>query len=52
VVFMTAKVQPDEIAHFRSLGAIDVIAKPFDPMALAEQINNLWKIRCERQSKI
>ena len=47
VIFMTAKVQPEEIAHFRSLGAIDVIAKPFDPMTLAEQVNNLWEIRCE-----
>ena len=31
VAFMTAKVQPAEIAHYRSLGARDVIIKPFDP---------------------
>lgn len=30
-VFMTAKVQPTEINYFKSLGALDVIAKPFDP---------------------
>jgi two-component system, OmpR family, response regulator len=42
VVFMTAKVQPSEIAHYRSLGARDVIVKPFDPMQLAAQIRAIW----------
>jgi len=41
-IFMTAKVQPQEIEHFKSLGAIDVIAKPFDPMTLATTIRNSW----------
>ncbi len=40
-IFMTAKVQPSEIAHFKSLGALDVIAKPFDPMALADQVRRI-----------
>ncbi len=43
VVFMTAKVQPQEVAHFKSLGAVDVIAKPFDPMTLADQIKEIWQ---------
>jgi CheY-like chemotaxis protein len=43
VAFMTAKVQPAEIAHFKSLGARDVIAKPFDPMALAAQVRAIWE---------
>lgn len=42
VVFMTAKVQPQEVAHYRALGAVDVIAKPFDPMALATQVRQIW----------
>ena len=42
VIFMTAKVQAAEVAHYRSHGALDVIAKPFDPMALAEQIRSIW----------
>ena len=42
VIFMTAKVQPAEIAHFKSLGALDVIPKPFDPMALAGQVRAIW----------
>lgn len=43
VAFMTAKVQPTEIEHFKSLGAQDVIAKPFDPMRLAEQVRAIWE---------
>lgn len=42
VIFMTAKVQTDEIEHFKSLGVKDVIAKPFDPMTLADQIRRIW----------
>ena len=43
VVFMTAKIQPQEIAHYKDLGAIDVIAKPFDPMTLSESVNKIWE---------
>jgi two-component system OmpR family response regulator len=43
VVFMTAKAQPHEIAHFRQLGALDVITKPFDPMTLSESIQDIWE---------
>lgn len=42
VIFMTAKVQPREIQRYRDLGALDVIAKPFDPMTLAEQVRGIW----------
>lgn len=42
VAFMTAKVQPDEVAHYRSLGAHEVIIKPFDPMQLATQVRDIW----------
>jgi CheY-like chemotaxis protein len=42
VIFMTAKVQPAEVAHYKSVGALEVISKPFDPMALAEQIRSIW----------
>ena len=45
VAFMTAKVQPGEVAHYRSLGALDVIVKPFDPMQLAAQIRQIWSQR-------
>lgn len=41
-IFMTAKVQTSEILHYKSLGAIDVIPKPFDPMTLSAQISEIW----------
>ncbi len=41
VIFLTAKVQPNEIKDFIALGAIDVIPKPFDPMSLADQVHNI-----------
>jgi two-component system, OmpR family, response regulator len=42
VIFMTAKVQPVEIAQFKQLGAMDVISKPFDPMTLPDLIRTIW----------
>ncbi len=42
VVFMTAKVQPHEIADLKKLGALDVIPKPFDPMTLSDSIRAIW----------
>lgn len=38
VAFMTAKVQPPEVVHYKALGALDVITKLFDPMTLAAQV--------------
>jgi CheY-like chemotaxis protein len=38
VVFMTARAQTREIDLFRSLGAVGVIPKPFDPMTLAASV--------------
>lgn len=42
VVFMTAKVQPQEVQGYLDLGAVGVIAKPFDPMTLADQLREIW----------
>lgn len=41
VIFMTAKVQPQEIAHYKNLGAVAVISKPFDPITLAAKIKEI-----------
>ncbi|WP_454782697.1 response regulator [Legionella sp. WA2022007384] len=41
-IFMTAKIQSNEIADYKSMGAIDVIKKPFDPLTLATSIKNAW----------
>jgi CheY-like chemotaxis protein len=35
VIFLTARAHSRDVEHFKSLGAIGVIAKPFDPMTLA-----------------
>jgi two-component system, OmpR family, response regulator len=43
VVFMTARVQAHEIARYQEMGAADVIAKPFDPMTLAETVQAIWR---------
>ncbi|HDZ58309.1 MAG TPA: response regulator [Pseudomonas xinjiangensis] len=43
VVFMTAKVQPSEVAEYQRLGAAMVITKPFDPMTLPDQIRAIWR---------
>lgn len=40
-IFMTAKVQPTEVEKYKQMGAIGVIAKPFDPMSLADEIHSL-----------
>lgn len=48
-IFMTAKVQPAEIAYYKSLGATGVLAKPFDPMQLAQQVRQLWEQEGERR---
>jgi two-component system, OmpR family, response regulator len=43
VVFMTAKALPQEVDRFMSLGAVGVISKPFDPMRLAERVQEIWR---------
>ncbi|WP_331344043.1 response regulator [Cellvibrio sp. UBA7661] len=42
VVFMTAKVQPQEVEGYLKLGAVGVIAKPFDPMTLTQELRDIW----------
>lgn len=43
IIFMTAKVQPQEVAHYKELGALEVISKPFDPMLLSDMIHQIWE---------
>ena len=45
-VFMTAKVQTHEQQSYHDLGAIGVIAKPFDPIAISDQLQELWEAAC------
>jgi two-component system OmpR family response regulator len=41
LMFVTARVLPEEQARFLSLGAAGVIIKPFDPMGLAQQVRKI-----------
>lgn len=43
VVFLTARAQLNEVEEYHRLGAIEVIVKPFDPMTLAQQIQEIWQ---------
>ena len=43
VIFMTAKVQQEELDLFKSIGGFDVIEKPFDPMSLTDKLQACWK---------
>ena len=51
VVFMTAKAQAHEIANYKSLGALDVVTKPFVPMTLSQTLLDIWnRAQVERTS--
>src|SRR5688572_10634231 len=41
VVFLTAKLQPAERERYAELGAVGVLAKPFDPMTLPDDVAEL-----------
>jgi two-component system, OmpR family, response regulator len=45
VVFLTAKVGEPGEARLRSLGAAGVIAKPFDPIALPDELQRVMDAR-------
>lgn len=42
VVFITAKAQIQELEIYKSAGILGVIVKPFDPINLANKIQELW----------
>jgi len=42
IVFVTAKAQKHEIQQYKSLGAVDVIAKPFNPITLPADLQAIW----------
>jgi two-component system OmpR family response regulator len=48
-IFMTASVMPDRVAALKEAGAMDVIAKPFDPMTLAEELSRRFVERFSAQ---
>lgn len=45
VAFMTASLMPSHVERLKELGAIDIIAKPFDPVTLPDAIRAAWEKR-------
>jgi two-component system OmpR family response regulator len=43
IIFMTARVQKSEVEKYKSLGAIGIIEKPFDPIELTNAIQQLYQ---------
>lgn len=41
-MFMTAKIQLQEVEELKAMGVIDVISKPFDALKLSEQLRDSW----------
>lgn len=48
-VFITAKVQAVDMAHYKRLGVCDVIVKPFDPLVLSDRIGQIWQHYRDRE---
>jgi two-component system, OmpR family, response regulator len=44
VIFLTAKVQIQEVEAYRNLGAVGVISKPFDPLSLPDEIRKIIEL--------
>jgi len=44
VIFLTAKLQAADRARLLGLGAVGVVAKPFDPMALPAEIDGILAV--------
>jgi len=42
VIFLTARVQPADVALYNELDSLAVIRKPFEPTALVETIHGIW----------
>lgn len=46
VIFMTAKIQSQELAKYIELGALGVITKPFDPMTIPDEVRKIVEQHC------
>jgi len=43
IIFMTARMQSQDVLDYDQLGAIGFIAKPFDPMQLSATVKKIWE---------
>ena len=51
-VFMTAKIQSQEIRQYESLGISGIISKPFDPARLGERVEEIWDEFHEKHAEV
>jgi two-component system, OmpR family, response regulator len=51
IVFLTAYVGPTQVEAYKQLGAIEVIAKPFDPVKLPLMLCDIWARFCSGRSR-
>ncbi|TAH34229.1 MAG: response regulator [Alphaproteobacteria bacterium] len=49
VLFLTAKIKPDEVEYYHTLGVSGVIPKPLDPMVLPRIIESEWRAYHEQE---
>ncbi len=42
VVFATAETSPEIHRQLRSLGSLDILVKPFDPLTLRQRLSDIW----------
>ena len=42
VIFLTARVQPADVAKYKEVDSLAVIRKPFEPTVLVETIHEIW----------
>jgi CheY-like chemotaxis protein len=48
VVFFTSHLSPEDLEHYRSLGAIGTIAKPFNPLHVVRKLKEMWRLHHTR----
>jgi two-component system, OmpR family, response regulator len=49
IVFMTAQADRATMAAYEALGCLGIIAKPFDPVALPEILDDCWQLHGRRR---
>jgi len=52
VAFMTARVRQTERDEYIRLGASGVVAKPFDPVTLPQDIDRIWRSIQDKQEQL
>ena len=49
IVFMTARIRNTEADEYMRIGASGVVAKPFDPATLPQDIERIWRSTQEKK---